>query len=204
MIVKYKIIIYDDYGNETIGIIDELEFDGQALFTDIIPKIISKYDSTLLQKDIYIEDLCQRTWMKYFSFQFTYQYMIVDDFHYDWLKFNLSDIQKSFNLFDDYIYIVVNGPGIGKSVGYSEGIHFIIHTDEKDKHEKYPHVHAKYQDEELFIYLKDASIVDDKSFKNPSKTKAAKKFILDHQEELLDSWNKITDSNLCIDVLFDI
>lgn len=130
--------------------------------------------------------------------------MNVDDFHYSWLNYNIYDIQQSFNLFDEYIDIIIDGPGIGRTIGEFEGIKFIIHSDEKDKHGNNPHIHAKYQDEELFIYLKDATILNDKSFKNPKKTKAAIRFVLDNQKELLDSWNKIMESNLSIDVILNI
>lgn len=173
-------------------------------FDDAIDYIVGLYDASYLSKQIYIEDLCEKTWLKFFDYDFIFRRMKIDSFHYRWLHNTLKDINKSFNLFNDEITIVIDGPGIGGLIEKIEGIEFIIHSNEKDKHKNNPHVHAKYCNEELFIYIKDGKVLNNNSFKSKKKTKKAIDYVLNHKKELLESWNKITDSNLNIDVYFNI
>lgn len=204
MLVKYRIVSYDDYENPIEKIKSSVELDDNMCFDDAINYIVESYDKSYLKKQIYVEDLCEKTWLNFFDYDFLFRRMGIDSFHYKWLHNKLKDIDISFNLFSDEITIVIDGPGIGGLIEEVEGIQFIIHSNEKDKHKYNPHVHVKYGNEELFIYIKDGMVLNNASFKNRKKTKIAINYVLEHKKKLLESWNKITNSNLNIDVYFNI
>ena len=204
MLIKYKIISYDDYVNPIEKVNSELVLDDNMYFDNAINYIVELYNKDYLNKQIYVKDLCEYTWLKYFNYDFIMKEMNIDSYHYKWLHNKLKDVQTSFNLFNNIIEIIIDGPGIGKLIDELEGIQFIIHSNEKDKHKYNPHIHAKYNEEELFIYIKDASLLNDKGFKNKKKTKIAINYVKNNKRMLLESWNKITDSNLNIDVYFNI
>lgn len=204
MLVKYKITSYDDFVNPTIKKVDSIEVDENMYFNDLIDTIVGNYNKDYLNKQIYVEDLVELTWLKYFDYDFIFKRMECDSFHYKWLNNKLSKIQKSFNLFDNQINIVIEGPGIGRNIDNIEGISFIIHSNELDRHASFPHVHAEYSGEEIFIYIKDAKLLDNKGFKNKKKTKVAIAYVEDHKEELLRMWNLITGDTINIDVAFNI
>ena len=202
MKVKYRIISYDDYINPTLKIESDIELDNDMPFDKAIEYIVGLYNKDYLNKQIYVKDLCEMTWCKYFDMDFIFRRMGYDSYHYKWLKSSLRDVDISFDLFSNTLEIIIDGPGIGGIVDRIEGMDFIIHTNEKDKHMNNPHVHVKYGGEELFIYIKDGSIKDNKSFKNKKKTKIAINYVKSNKRELLKAWNKITDSDLNIDIYF--
>ena len=202
MKIKYRIISYKDYINPVEKTSGEIFLDNKMKFYDAIDYIVSLYNKEYLNRQIYVKNLCEMTWGKYFSMDFVFKKMGYDSYHYRWLKSSLIDVQLSFNLFFNVIEIIIDGPGIGGIVNRIEGMDFIIHTNEKDKHMNNPHVHVKYENEELFIYIKDGSVKDNKSFKNRKKTKIAIDYIQSNKRELLEAWNRITDSNLNIDINF--
>ena len=113
MLIEYKLVSYDDYVNPITKINGEIELDDNMYFDDAIDYIVGLYDASYLSKQIYIEDLCEKTWLKFFDYDFIFRRMKIDSFHYRWLHNTLKDINKSFNLFNDEITIVIDGPGIG-------------------------------------------------------------------------------------------
>lgn len=202
MKIKYKITSYDDFVEPIEKASGELILDDKTNFIKAVNIIISKHNSSYLNKQIYIEDLVEKTWGKYFNEDFTFHHMQIDSFHYKWLNYSLEDIQKVFKLFNSEINIVVDGPGIGREIYRTEGIKFIIHSDEKSSHEKYPHIHAEYSGEKIFIYIKDGSLLNNKGFKNKKKTKIAINYVINNKENLLKQWNLIIGTN--INVTIDI
>ncbi len=204
MLVKYKITSYDDFVNPTIKIVDSIEVDNDMYFNDLINMIVGNYNEDYLRKQIYVENLVELTWLKYFDYDFIFNRMECDSFHYKWLNHKLIDIQRLFNLFDNEINIVIEGPGIGRNIDEKEGINFIIHGNELERHKAFPHVHAEYSGEEIFIYIKDAKLLNNKGFKNKKKTKIAVTYVKDHKKDLLKAWNLVTGDNINIDILFNI
>ena len=204
MKVKYRIIGYPDYVNPVVLIENEKFFDNEISFNNLIDSIIMSHTFPFKNIEKTVLNLLDLTWGKFYDEEFIKKYTNFNNYEYEWLEGNIEEIQKSFKLFDNELEIIVNGPGIGETVGEKEGIQFIIHSNEKDKHKYNPHVHAIYQDEELFISIKYGSILNSRSFKSPRKTKVAVKWVMDNQHYLLDSWNKTTDSDLCLDISFNI
>lgn len=200
MKIKYKITCYDDFIEPIKKTSGEIILHDEANFIDAVNEIISNYDSSYLNKQIYIENLVEKTWGRYLDDNFTIHYMKIDSFHYKWLNHSLKDIQKIFKLFNTEINIVIDGPGIGRVLERREGIKFIIHSDEKSNHEKYPHIHAEYSGEKIFIYIKDGSLLNNKGFKSKKKTKIAIDFVINNKENLLKQWNLIIGTSINIDI----
>lgn len=204
MLVKYKITSYDDFINPIIKKVDSIEVDDNMYFNDLVNTIVGNYNKDYLNKQIYVENLVELTWLKYFDYDFIFNRMECDSFHYKWLNNKLCDIQKLFNLFDNEINIVIEGPGIGRNIDNIEGINFIIHSNELDKHAAFPHVHAEYSGEKKFIYIKGAKLLNNQGFKNKKKTKIAIDYVKAHETQLLKAWNLITGDNINIDIWFKI
>lgn len=200
MIIKYKITSYDDYINPIEKINSKITIPDKTNFIEAINIIISNYNKTYLTKQIYIEDLVEKTWGKYLDNNYTFNHMKIDSYHYKWLNYTLKDIQKVFKLFNETINIVIEGPGIGRELYRTEGIKFIIHSDEKNNHEKYPHIHAEYSGEKIFIYIKDSSLLNNKGFKNKKKTKIAIDYVNSNKEYLLKQWNLIIGTNIDVNI----
>ncbi len=116
MLVKYKITSYDDFVNPTIKLVDSIKVDDNMYFNDLINMIVGNYNEDYLRKQIYVENLVELTWLKYFDYDFIFNRMEYDSFHYKWLNHRLIDIQRLFNLFDNEINIVLEGPGIGRNI----------------------------------------------------------------------------------------
>lgn len=200
--IKYKLTIYDNDNN--IKIIDNLidNYDSNELFPNMIDSIVNKNKISNFQ--IYVEDLKNNTWGKILGEELA-SYCAGDDYHYKWCNYKISDIQKTFNLFDKKINIVINGPGIGILLDKKEGIRFIINNNEKDRHEFEPHVHCTYSNEEMRIRIDTLQIMKkDKEFKNKRKVKIAKDWIRKNQKALLKYYNSFAingDSNIPLDIL---
>lgn len=199
MNIKYRII----YKNDKTPIkskTKKIKVDERMCFVEFMDSIKNDLELNEYQY-IYIEDLIEKTWGKVVSNKMI-NIMGLDIYNYEWLKYKLIDIQKMFKLFDDVIDIFVEELGLGGVLGEKEGIRFIIHSNEKDKHAKFPHVHCEYSGEEIFVYLNDQSLLNGKGFKNKKKTKIALKWIKENKNDLLNYWNNIIISNADID--FDV
>ena len=201
--IKYKIISYDNYEDPVVKIESEIDLLDTIYFDEAIDYIVGQYDKSYLQRQIYVQDLCEMTWCKFFDLDFIINKMELDSYHYKWLHERLCDVQQSFGLLDNELEIVIDGPGIGRNVDSFEGIDIIIKTAESG-HDNNPHVHAEYSGEELWIYIATGEVRDNKSFKSPSKTKKAINYVKENRKFLLDKWNKITNSNLTIDAIIKL
>ena len=94
------------------------------------------------------------------------------------------------NISGENITICYAGIVIPKSVAEIErknGIIYYFQTTEKC-HEFNPHIHAKYQGEEVSVYLKTLKI--DGRMKNRKKLKEIVEYVMKHREELLEKWKK--------------
>lgn len=193
MTINYKITIYDVEGN--IRVLDNLsdEFDSNEMFPDVIESIVDKNNIDHFQ--IYVEGLKTNTWDKVLPEDLSSQ-LEYDDYHYKWLNYTLRDVQDAFNLFDNVINIVIDGPGIGRYLGEMQGIKFYINNNEKDRHQFEPHVHCEYAGEEMRIRIDELTIMKkDKPFKNAKKVKVALKWIKEHQSSLLKFYNEFAINN---------
>lgn len=85
--------------------------------------------------------------------------------------------------------------GIGKAYGEEDGIKYRFHNNEKSIHNDIPHIHCKYGKEEIRIKLLDCNIMDNKSFKSPTKTKKARRYVKKNQKELLEIWENVVDKD---------
>lgn len=184
-------------------IIDNLHdtFKSNTLFPSMIDSLVSKNNIKYLQ--IYVENLKNNTWGQILN-EDLYIQVEGDDFHYKWLRYEIGDVQKVFNLFNNEINIIIDGPGIGKLVGEEEGIRFYINNNEKDRHQFEPHVHCEYSGEEMRIRIDTLEIMKkDKDFKNKKKAKKAINWVKEHQESLLKFYNSfaINENN---SIIFEI
>lgn len=83
-------------------------------------------------------------------------------------------------------YVIWNG--IGASIDEDDGIRYFYHTKEL-RH--VPHIHAKYQDEEISIDILTLKVKG--QFKNSKKQKKAVRYVKKNEKMLLDMYNKKTN-----------
>ena len=186
MKVKYNIIINKIKEKKRI---DNLEacFRKDILFPNMIKKILK--ENRIKSEFVHVNKLMHNTWGKIFSEDLMF-YMDGRDYYYEWLNYKIGDIQEKFHLFDDIIDIVCDDGGYGGYMGGTEGIKFIIHSNEKDRHRNEPHVHCEYAGEKMRIRIDTLHIMgNDKAFKSNTKTKKAIKWIQKNQEDLLKYYN---------------
>ena len=128
-----------------------------------------------------------------------------DDFHYKWLRYEIGDVQNAFNLLNNKINIIINGPSFGRLIGVEEGIRFYINNNEKDYHQFEPHVHCEYSGEEMRIRIDTLEIMkNDKAFKNKKKVKKAINWVIKHQESLLKFYNSFAinkDNSIIFEII---
>ena len=67
------------------------------------------------------------------------------------------------------------------------GISFVFHTKESN-HRFFPHVHAKYGNDEISIYLHDLRVVGKMS---PNIKRTAVEYVKNHLDDFLKEWNNI-------------
>ena len=78
--------------------------------------------------------------------------------------------------------------GTGDTLCEIEGVSFVIHPNERDRHQFTPHIHCKYQGEETRIRICDATFMD-KGFKSKKKNKLAVDYVKKNKEKLMRIWN---------------
>lgn len=103
---------------------------------------------------------------------------------------------KIFSLEDKEIWIVINGQGIGYTVGAYEGIVFTLHTKESNKHHN-KHIHCSYSGEIIEIDLVTLQIMNGR-FKNRKKTKDALRIVALNQNDLIRFWDSTIGQNVII------
>ena len=92
-----------------------------------------------------------------------------------------NDISDNLKLF----YIPLGG---GKGIDEQNGIRYYFHSDESGHS---PHIHAKYQGDEISIFITTLKIRG--SFKNKKKEKEAKEYVCNNKEKLLNDFIKYTN-----------
>lgn len=114
----------------------------------------------------------------------------------DIFNITIKDLLSLDAFSDNYLEITYNcSIGIGGVVGIFDGIKYYFHNNEKNIHSSLPHVHCKYGEEEIRINLLNFDVLDNKEFKSPSKTRKARKYVIDNQVELLDIWENVIDKD---------
>ncbi len=78
--------------------------------------------------------------------------------------------------------------GGGKGIDEQNGIKFFVHSDESNHT---PHIHARYQGEEISINIRTLAVKG--SFKNMKKQKEALKYVKDNKEKLISDFKKSTN-----------
>ena len=162
-----------------------VEYDDNMVFDEVLKEIHKKYKiNNKTFENYFIPHLTELLWKQYFSDWICYH---IDDNDEDYYKLKLYELEKQFNISKIEIPILLNYDGIGKAIGTVEGVKMYFHLDEKDLHHN-PHIHCKYSGEETRVEIETLKSLD-KPFKK-SKMDAVKKVLLEHQEELLNYWNK--------------
>ena len=110
-------------------------------------------------------------------------YLIIDDKWYDF--------EESLLLSSDEITVLLSDvvPQRG-AVNYDTygGISYYFHTDEQ-RHEYNPHIHARYESQEISIYLNDYHIAG--KFSNSAKQNQAIKYVRRNHRSILKEWSKL-------------
>ena len=110
-------------------------------------------------------------------------YLIVDDKWYDF--------EESLFLSSDEITVllsdVVPQRGAANYDTYG-GISYYFHTDEL-RHEHNPHIHARYESQEISIYLNDYHIAG--KFSNSAKQNQAIKYVKRNHRSILKEWHRL-------------
>jgi len=68
------------------------------------------------------------------------------------------------------------------------GIIYYFNTSEKN-HSKYPHIHAKYQGDEISVYFETLKV--EGHLKSPKKEKQVISYVKNNLEVLYEEWNRI-------------
>lgn len=76
-------------------------------------------------------------------------------------------------------------------VGNSEGIYFVIHTNENAGHNR-PHLHASYQDKEIIISLDNHIEIIGGNIGNKKNNKALE-FVIENLTFLQNNWNRFSN-----------
>lgn len=97
------------------------------------------------------------------------------------------DMDLYFEFYDwEMIFNVIHYRG---RVGFENGITYIIHTNETGKHNK-PHLHAKYQNDEVVIELKTGKVLA--GTLSPTQNRAASEWVKRNDALVRDRWNELT------------
>lgn len=178
------------------------EYSGNLKLRDVMALVSKKFSFGIsnrfkTEKSYFIRNLYDITWGKYFPISSNLG--LIDNLLkiYD---YTLFEIENSFNISDDILVIVLNGPGVGGCYDIKEGIRFYFHSNEADIHH-IPYVHCSYSGEEFRVNLCSLQIMDE-SFKSKTKTKNALKYIKENQEGLINYWNTYVSVDKKVD--FDI
>ena len=100
------------------------------------------------------------------------------------------------------LIITINGPGIGGRVLEKNGVSFVIHGNERDRHEFIPHVHCFYSGEETTILIDSQELMkNSKPFKSRRKMIFAIKIIKEYKEDWKIIYNEMMKKDSSIDFI---
>lgn len=174
-------------------------FDENKTFGEVLNIIHNKYKiDNVLFENYFIPHLTELLWKQYFSDEICYH---IDDKDEDYFNLTLYEMEKQFNISMLEIPVLLNYDGIGKAIGTVEGIKLYFHLDEKDLHHN-PHIHCKYSGNETRVEIETLKVLD-RPFKK-SKMDIVKQFIMEHQEELLNYWDKAIINGQSIELNIEI
>jgi len=203
IIVKYKIIKYDQSFNITEFNDLVAKVDENDIFTEMIEGLLRKNNIDFMY--CRVDGLLDKTWIKYFGKEIPKKFC-GENYTFKWANYGVGDMQKMFDFFDDTISIIVDPPGIGGTICCMEGVKFILNPGEKDRHEFEPHVHCEYENEKMRIRIDTLEVMkNDKEFSNRKKVKVAKRWIKQNQKKLLKCYNDfsikgINKLNACFEI----
>ncbi len=86
------------------------------------------------------------------------------------------------------LYLAVVPANAAAVYDREDGLIYFFHTNERN-HLYYPHIHVKYNDEEISISLKDFSLTG--NFESLKKMKVAIRYVKNHQQKLMTEWDRI-------------
>lgn len=98
--------------------------------------------------------------------------------------YSVENIEKDATI----IYSAVVASNCAAEYARGNGVSYFFHTSEKG-HREFPHIHARYADEEICVYFKDYRIVGTMSAK--AKQREIIRYVKAHVVELQDEWNRI-------------
>lgn len=107
-----------------------------------------------------------------------------------WLDSNIQ-LYKLIDYFELKTIHINYISGIGEGYAKVNGITYLVHSNE-DAHT--PHIHAKYQGDEISISLLDYSVKG--QMKNPKKEKEALNYVKKHRESMVGFYNINTNGVL--------
>jgi len=167
----------------------EKSYPKETIFKDVLQEIYDQYGiNNGNGLYYYIEGIKSLFWGQYFS-QDLLEEIDCDPEEYEQLT--LQELEKQFNISKIFFTIQLNPDGIGANMGEKEGISFdFMIRGERDLHPGKPHIHCSYAEAVVRIGLLDFEIID-KPFKSKKKMAIALQVIREHQEELLNYWNKV-------------
>lgn len=162
------------------------EVEENKTLNEVVKKLYDKYQIKCDMVDnYYMPNIDDLLWSQYFAKE-VYYHIEVD--YEDYLNVKITDLDKQFNISKLVIPLWFNRDGIGRAVGVIHGVELYFHSNEKDLHHK-PHIHCKYGEDETRVEIKTLKILD-KPLKK-SKMKPVIEFIIDHQKELIDYWDRV-------------
>lgn len=88
-------------------------------------------------------------------------------------------------------YVSIASPQNATPYDTYGGIEYFFHTAETG-HMCFPHIHAKIDDDEISIYLRDLHVVG--KAKNPSKQNKAVKYVKRHRTHIGSEWNNLIET----------
>ncbi len=179
--INYKILESEHYYSN--------DYDDRTRLKAILNEIAKKYDKESQTHRVIICNFKNILWDKYFN-NINCENGLIDERSIDnYYDYKIGDLCKQFDVENTTLKVLVNPP-FGDGVGRAKGIHYFFHTNEKDIHH-IPHIHVKSGDIEFRINLQTLQIIDNKTFKNPKKTKEAVLMVKNNQKELLNYWEKV-------------
>ena len=186
--LKFKIITYDytDFIKENY-LFDEDFYSDNLSLEEVINSVLKKNNINIV-KCLTILNFDEITWGQYFK-NCDYEGLHDERTEYDYYNYKIKKLCEQFHLENQMIILAVNPP-IGADMGRNRGIHYFFHTNERDIHHV-PHIHVKSGNIEYRVNLNTLEIMDKIIFKNPRKNKLALNTIRDHQQDLLNYWNKV-------------
>lgn len=193
--VPISIRLFNNFTRKRIFV--QMHFNDNKSLKDVCNYLKKKYCDEYM--DVYIENLKEILFKDMFS-EDIYNHIRISYPSEDskLMEITVEELNRFCNLQNKIIDITYNiGIGIGGEFAREDGIKYTFKNNEKSIHSKLPHIHCEYAGETIRISLEDFNILDNKPFKSPTRTKQAKKYVENHQEELLNYWDNVVDKDNC-------